>query len=65
MLYEVITDSTGYIHHACGIDLDAVKQIKEVDRKRLKEYTNYHVDSIYTEGTGIAGIKCDISYNFV
>ena len=55
-----LSDSTGYIHHACGIDLDAVKQIKEVDRKRIKEYTNYHVDSIYTEGTGISGIKCDI-----
>lgn len=55
-----LSDSSGYIHHACGIDLNAVKQIKEVDRKRIKEYTNYHVDSIYTEGTGIASIKCDI-----
>ncbi len=55
-----LSDSNGYIHHACGIDLKAVKQIKEVDRKRIKEYTNYHVDSIYTEGNGIASIKCDI-----
>jgi len=55
-----LSDSTGYIHHACGVDLDAVKQIKEVDRKRLKEYTDYHVDAIYTEGTGINNIKCDI-----
>lgn len=56
-----LCDSTGYIHHACGIDLDAVKQIKEVDRLRIKEYTNYHVDSIYTEGcSGISKIKCDI-----
>ncbi len=55
-----LSDSNGYIHHACGIDLDAVKQIKEVDRKRIKEYTNYHVDSIYTEGAGVYNIKCDI-----
>lgn len=55
-----LSDSTGYIHHACGVDLDAVKQIKEVDRKRLKEYTDYHVDAIYTKGTGINNIKCDI-----
>lgn len=55
-----LSDSSGYIFHACGIDLDAIKQIKEVDRKRIKEYTNYHVDSIYTDGADIASIKCDI-----
>ncbi len=56
-----LSDSTGYIYHASGIDLNAVKQIKEVDRKRLSEYTKYHADAIYTEGcSGICNVKCDI-----
>ena len=33
-----LCDSTGCIHHASGINVDTVKQIKEVDRRRIKEY---------------------------
>ena len=43
-------------------DGDAVKKIKEVERKRIKEYLNYHKDAVYTEGCfGIWSIKCDIA----
>ncbi len=57
-----LSDSNGYIYDPKGIDLDAVKQIKEVERKRIKEYINIHKDATYTEGfRGIWTIKCDIA----
>ena len=57
-----LSDSNGYIYDKNGIDLDAVKQIKEVERKRIKEYLNYHKDAEYHEGCkGIWTIKCDVA----
>ncbi len=57
-----MSDSNGYIYDKNGIDLDAVKQIKEVERKRIKEYLNYHPDAEYHEGcNGIWTIPCDIA----
>ncbi len=57
-----MSDSNGYIYDENGIDLDAVKQIKEVERKRISEYLNYHKDAKYVEGSsGIWTIKCDIA----
>lgn len=57
-----LSDSNGYIYDKNGIDLDAVKQIKLKERKRIKEYVNYHSDAEYHEGcSGIWTIKCDIA----
>lgn len=57
-----LSDSNGYIYDKNGIDLAAVKQIKEVERKRIKEYLTYHPDAVYTEGcSGIWTIPCDIA----
>ncbi len=57
-----MSDSNGYIYDKDGIDLDAVKQIKEVERKRIKEYLNYHPTAEYHEGCkGIWTIPCDIA----
>ena len=57
-----LSDSNGYIYDPNGIDLDCVKQLKEVERKRIKEYVNTHPDATYTEGCkGIWTIKCDIA----
>lgn len=57
-----MSDSNGYIYDKNGIDLDLVKKIKEVERKRIKEYVNVHTDAVYTEGcTGIWTIPCDIA----
>ena len=57
-----MSDSNGYIYDKNGIDLDCVKQIKEVERKRIKEYLNYHKDAEYHEGCkGIWTIPCDIA----
>jgi len=57
-----LSDSNGYIHDPDGIDLACVKQLKEVERKRIKEYTNTHPNATYTEGcSGIWTIPCDIA----
>jgi len=55
-------DSNGYIYDPEGIDLDAVKEIKEVRRGRIKEYVETHPGATYTEGCkGIWTIPCDIA----
>ena len=57
-----MSDSNGYIYDANGIDLDCIKEIKEVKRARIKEYIETHPDAEYHEGcSGIWGIKCDIA----
>ena len=57
-----MSDSNGYIYDKDGIDLAAVKQIKEVERKRIKEYLNYRKNAEYHEGcSGIWTIPCDIA----
>ena len=57
-----LSDSNGYIYDANGIDLDLVKEIKEVRRGRIKEYVEVHKDAEYHEGCkGIWTIKCDIA----
>lgn len=55
-------DSAGYIVDENGIDLDIVKQIKEVERKRIKEYVQRKEGATYVEGQkGIWTVKCDIA----
>jgi len=57
-----MSDSNGYVYDPDGIKLDTVKQIKEVERKRIKEYVKYHPNAQYFEGcSGIWSIKCDIA----
>ncbi len=57
-----MSDSNGYIYDEKGIDLAAVKEIKEVKRGRIKDYLNYRPDAVYTEGCkGIWTVKCDIA----
>ncbi len=56
-----LSDSNGYIYDEDGIDLAAVKEIKEVKRGRIKEYLEYRPNAKYTEGKGIWSIKCDIA----
>ena len=57
-----MSDSNGYTYDPNGIDLAAVKQIKEVRRGRIREYIADHPDATYTEGCkGIWTIKCDIA----
>ena len=57
-----MSDSNGYIYDPNGINLQAVKEIKEVKRGRIKDYLNYSSTASYTEGsTNIWTVKCDIA----
>ncbi len=57
-----MSDSNGYIVDEAGIKLDVVKQIKEVERGRIKEYAERVPGSKYVEGCkGIWTVKCDIA----
>ena len=55
-----MNDSNGYVYDPNGINLDVVKDIKEVKRGRIKEYADRVAGATYTEGLGIWNIKCDI-----
>ena len=57
-----MSDSNGYIYDKNGIDLDCVKQIKQVRRGRIKEYIDVHPEAEYHEGCNdIWTIPCDIA----
>ncbi len=55
------SDSTGYIIDENGIDVETVKQIKEVERKRIKEYVNTHPTATYHEGSVWDSVVCDVA----
>ena len=57
-----MSDSNGFIYDADGIDLAAMKEIKEVKRGRVKDYLAYRPNARYTEGKGIWNIKCDLAF---
>ncbi|WP_290461481.1 NADP-specific glutamate dehydrogenase [Acutalibacter muris] len=56
-----MSDSTGWVYDPEGIDLKAIKEIKEVKRQRLTEYKNYRPGSEYHEGKGVWSVKCDVA----
>lgn len=56
-----LSDSTGWIYDANGIDLDLLKQIKEVERGRISEYAKRREGVEYHEGRGVWTIKVDIA----
>lgn len=60
---KVVTcsDSTGWIYDPQGIDVAALKEIKEVKRQRLTEYRQYRPDAVYHEGRGVWSVQCDIA----
>ena len=60
---KVVTcsDSTGWVYDPEGIDVAALKEIKEVKRARLTEYKKYRPNSEYHEGRGVWQIKCDLA----
>ena len=56
-----VSDSTGWVYDPDGIDIAALKEIKEVKRARLTEYKNYRPNSEYHEGRGVWTVKVDIA----
>ena len=55
------SDSTGWVYDPEGIDVEALKEIKEVKRARLTEYKNYRPNAEYHEGRGVWTVKADIA----
>ena len=60
---KVVTcsDSTGWVYDPEGIDVDLLKEVKEVKRARLTEYAAARPSAQYHEGRGVWSIKCDIA----
>ena len=57
-----MSDSNGYIYDPNGVDFDLIRKIKEVERKRIKEYAVAKSGVEYHEGcASIWGVKCDIA----
>ncbi len=60
---KVVTasDSTGWVYDPDGIDLAALKEIKEVNRGRLSQYPSYRPNAQYHEGKGVWSVKVDVA----
>ncbi len=57
-----MSDSNGFIYDKNGVNLDTVKRLKEVERKRIKEYVAEHKGAEYKEGcAGIWNVACDVA----
>ena len=56
-----VSDSTGWIYDPEGIDVELLKEVKEVHRARLTEYAEKRPSAEYHEGRGVWQIKCDIA----
>jgi glutamate dehydrogenase (NADP+) len=55
------SDSSGVIVHEKGLDLPLIKQLKEVERRRIRDYSSSHKDARYLEGGNIWEIPCQIA----
>lgn len=60
---KVVTcsDSTGWVYDPDGIDVSALKEIKEKNRQRLREYPKYKPNAKYFDGKGVWTVKSDIA----
>jgi len=56
-----MSDSNGVVIHDKGIDLDLIKQLKEVERRRIKDYCTYHKDAEYIPNGNIWEIPCQVA----
>ena len=61
---KVVTcsDSTGWIYDAEGIDVELLKEVKEVKRARLTAYAEARKSAEYHEGKGVFTVKCDYAF---
>ncbi|BDV42360.1 glutamate dehydrogenase [Geotalea uraniireducens] len=55
------SDSNGVIYHQQGLDLELIKQLKEVERRRIKDYTEFHPDAKYVGNGNIWEIACQVA----
>lgn len=58
-----LSDSKGFIYDEKGIDFRCAKQLKEKERRAIKDYTEYHSDAKYYEGSkNIWQVPCDVAF---
>ena len=55
------SDSTGWIYDPEGIDVELLREVKEVRRARLTEYAAARPSAVYTPGKGVWSVKCDVA----
>jgi glutamate dehydrogenase (NADP+) len=55
------SDSNGVIHDAQGLDLDFIKQLKEIERRRIKDYLMHHKNARYVPNGNIWEIPCEVA----
>ncbi len=55
------SDSTGWIYDPEGIDVELLKEVKEIKRARLTEYAAKRPSAVYHEGKGVWTVKCDVA----
>ena len=56
-----VSDSSGYVYDPAGINVEVLKEIKEVRRGRIKEYEQMVPGSAYFEGKKVWEVKCDVA----
>jgi glutamate dehydrogenase (NADP+) len=57
-----MSDSNGVIFDKNGINLETIKLLKEVQRRRIKDYCEYHKSAQYTPNGNIWDIPCDVAF---
>lgn len=59
-----VSDSSGYVYDEQGINLDTLKQLKEVERERISKYLDHHPHAVFTPvgGDSIWTIKADLAF---
>ncbi|OJW24705.1 MAG: glutamate dehydrogenase [Planctomycetales bacterium 71-10] len=55
------SDSDGFVHHPAGIELETLKRLKEVERRRIRDYVEIHPDAVYRHGGRIWDVPCDVA----
>ncbi|MBA8823295.1 glutamate dehydrogenase (NADP+) [Saccharopolyspora lacisalsi] len=55
------SDSSGYIHDPNGIDVELVRQLKEVERERISAYTERRPGAKYLEGQRVWEVPCEVA----
>ncbi|MDO8738221.1 MAG: NADP-specific glutamate dehydrogenase, partial [Candidatus Deferrimicrobium sp.] len=56
-----MSDSNGVIVDEKGMNLETIKQLKEVERRRIKDYCEYHRNAKYVPGGNIWDVPCDVA----
>ena len=57
-----MSDSNGVIYDERGMNLDTIKMLKEVERRRIKDYCEYHKSAKFTPNGNIWDIPCDVAF---